>query len=202
MPLVRPALLVGLLAIALGFLFWPGLAARLIHAPRAEAAMEALQRDRVIREAVLAQNSHLATAPDAYTTAMDETWLAEKSRGGGPIIDAMLALPASERLRAIVAASGGAVRHVIVMDARGRNVAIPFPTSDYFQGDEQKWLATYGRAPGTRHVAPPERGHDGSFAACWLSIPLNDAETGAALGAASFELDAALVGNALCRPTP
>ena len=42
---------------------------------------------------------------------------------------------------------------------------------------------------GARHVGPLEPGHDGSFVACWVSAPLNDPETQAAIGAIALEVD-------------
>jgi hypothetical protein len=190
---LRATVLACLLAAAVALAAWPGLTAQFVYGPRLEAIIADLHSDPLVLDSVREQNRRLAHAPEAHTSAMDDAWVAEKNRGGGPTIDAMLASPLSRHLRGIVGASGGVVRHVIVMDAGGRNVAAPFATSDYFQGDEPKWLATFARAAGSRHVAPRELGHDGSFVACWISEPLNDPRTGSPLGAMSIEVDANLV---------
>ena len=73
------------------------------------------------------------------------------------------------------------------MDNKGRNVAVAFATSDYFQGDEAKWLETFGKPLTTRHRAPPEPGHDGTFVAVWISAPLIDVTTQEPIGAVALE---------------
>jgi hypothetical protein len=58
---------------------------------------------------------------------------------------------------------------------------------------------TFGRPLETRHIGPLETGHDGTFPACWVSAPLNDTHTKAAIGAISLEVDARLVRDTWCR---
>ena len=191
------ALGVALIAAISAGLWWPWLAARVVYGPRVTALILALRKDGLVLDAIRAQNRRLAHVSEAYVTAMDEAWSAQKD--GGPLAGTMLDTSASRRLRILVTATGGVVRHAIIMDARGFNVAIAYPTTDYFQGDEPKWLMTFGRPSEARHVAPLEPGHDGSFIACWVSAPLNDPETQAAIGAIAVELDAGLVRETWCR---
>jgi hypothetical protein len=178
-------------------LWWPWLAARFLYGPRVTALILALRQDALVLDAIRAQNPRLAHVSEAYVTAMDEAWSAQKN--GGPFAETMLGTSASRRVRSLVAATGGVVRHAIIMDAKAFNVAIAYPTTDYFQGDEPKWLMTFGRPSAARHVGPLEQGHDGRFVACWVSAPLNDPETKAALGAIALEVDARLARETWCR---
>ena len=143
-----------------------------------------------LREAACPQTPFPASTPLTRRT----TW---SSRVGS-----WLARPASQRLRELIAATGGVARHVILMDASGRIAAVPLPAFNFWQFPKPKFQKTYPLGPGVRHVNVLEWGHDRSFAACWLSETLVDPETGAAIGAFGVELDYAYVGNALCRPTP
>jgi hypothetical protein len=199
---LRHAVLVGLFTAACVILIQPSFLARFIHAPRAERALSWIKADETILATVAEQNRRLAAAPERWDRASDETWRAEAEAGGGAFVNEHLRRPASRRLRQLIGASGGTIRHAIVMDAKGRNAAVADLTADYVQGDEAKWLMTFGRPSGTRHVAPLEPGHDGTYRACWLSEPLVDAATSRPLGAVAIALDAALVGPVLCRPTP
>jgi hypothetical protein len=198
----RTAVLAGLLALAVACLAWPWLMARAVYAPRAERLVAAIRADPRIADAVRAQNALWADKTPAWAIEQDRIWGEEKRAGGGPFLDAMLARPASKRLRALLADIGGVARHVIVMDASGRIAAVPLPAFNFWQFPKPKFQKTFPLGPGTRHVNVLEPGHDGSFVACWLSETLVDPDTRQPIGAFGVELDYAYVGAALCRPTP
>lgn len=198
----RVAVLAALLAVAVAYLASPWLMARLVHAPRAERLVAAIRTDPRIIDAVVAQNALLAAKTPAWAIEQDRIWGEEKRAGGGPFVDAILARPASQRLRELLADAGGIARHVIVMDASGRIAAVPLPAFNFWQFPKPKFQKTYPLGPGARHVNVLEWGHDRSFVACWLSETLVDPQTRQAIGAFAVELDHAYVGDALCRPTP
>jgi hypothetical protein len=198
----RTAVLAGLLALAVACLAWPWLMARAVYAPRAERLVAAIRADPRIADAVRAQNALWADKTPAWAIEQDRIWGDEKRAGGGPFLDAMLARPASQRLRALLADTGGVARHVIVMDASGRIAAVPLPAFNFWQFPKPKFQKTFPLGPGARHVNVLEPGHDGSFVACWLSETLVDPDTRQPIGAFGVELDYAYVDAALCRPTP
>jgi hypothetical protein len=198
----RTAVLAGLLALAVACLAWPWLMARAVYAPRAERLVAAIRADPRIADAVRAQNALWADKTPAWAVEQDRIWGEEKRAGGGPFLEAMLARPASQRLRALLADTGGVARHVIVMDASGRIAAVPLPAFNFWQFPKPKFQKTFPLGPGARHVNVLEPGHDGSFVACWLSETLVDPDTRQPIGAFGVELDYAYVGAALCRPTP
>jgi hypothetical protein len=184
-----------LVAVTAG-LWWPWLAARILYAPVITPLLEAISGDPILLEAVRDQNRRLAHVSEAYIRAVDEAWTAEKN--GGELAATMLDTSASRRLRELLGATRGVVRHAILMDARGLNVAIAYPTTDYFQGDESKWLMTFGRPSATRHKGAVETGHDGTFPSCWVSAPLNEPNTKDPIGAISLEVNALLVRDTWC----
>jgi hypothetical protein len=198
----RTAVLAGLLALAVACLAWPWLMARAVYAPRAERLVAAIRADPRIADAVRAQNALWADKTPAWAVEQDRIWGEEKRAGGGPFLDAMLTRPASQRLRELLADTGGVARHVIVMDASGRIAAVPLPAFNFWQFPKPKFQKTFPLGPGARHVNVLEPGHDGSFVACWLSETLVDPDTRQPIGAFGVELDYAYVGAALCRPTP
>ena len=73
----------------------------------------------VIVEAITAQNTVTAGYSDADITALDEAWMAEVGTSSTPTISPVLENPLAEFLREQVAASGGLITEVFVMDARG-----------------------------------------------------------------------------------
>jgi hypothetical protein len=197
--LLRPAVLATALVVTVGaVLAWPTLSAELIAVPKVHRVLDKISASLPLRAAVIVQNETLAGQSQAEIDAYDEAWMAERRQGTGPLIQGHLALPASDLLRHILAESGGVVEQAILMDNRGRNVAIALPTSDFWQGDEDKWRMTYLRGPAGEHRAVPEQGHDGRFVACWVSRTVNDARTGQPIGAVAIEVNALKAGTRFC----
>ena len=52
--------------------------------------------------------------------------------------------------------NNSAIDEVFLTDNQGANVAAYPPTSDYWQGDEEKWTASYNRGNGTVFIGPLE----------------------------------------------
>jgi hypothetical protein len=197
--LLRPAVLATALVVTVGaVLVWPVLATEFISAPKVNRVLDRISASLPLRAAVLVQNETLASQSQAEIDAYDEAWMAERRQGTGPLIEGHLALPASDLLRRILAESGGVVEQAILMDNRGRNVAIAHATSDFWQGDEDKWLQTFRRGPAGEHRAAPERSHDGRFVACWVSRTVTDARTGEPIGAVAIEVNAERAGTRFC----
>ena len=112
--------------------------------------------DPVIVEAVKAQNATTAGYDAARIDALDKTWRAEVGTAATPTIDPVLTNAAADFLRGRVAANGGMITEVFIMDAQGLNVAASSVTSDYWQGDEDKFQQTYPMGPGAEHYSDIE----------------------------------------------
>ena len=84
------------------------------------------------------------------------------------------------RLRALVAADPVIVE-AMVMDQRGALVCASVGTSDYWQGDEAKWLKSFGA--GTLHIEEAERDESTQLMQSQASLPIRDPRTGTVIGA-------------------
>ena len=69
------------------------------------------------------------------------------------------------------------------MDAVGLNVAASAVTSDYWQGDEDKFLKTYPMGPGAVHFSDVEFDESTQTYQAQISIALTDPATGSVVGA-------------------
>ncbi|MEL7097593.1 MAG: hypothetical protein AAGM84_02075 [Pseudomonadota bacterium] len=140
--------------------------------------------------AIRAQNAATAGYDQDRIDALDSTWRAEVGTDGSALIDSVLGNDASALLSAGVAASGGVITEVFVMDARGLNVASSGVTSDYWQGDEAKFQQTFPVGAGAVHVSDVEFDESTQTYQGQVSMTLTDPETGAPIGAVTFGLNA------------
>jgi hypothetical protein len=138
--------------------------------------------DPVIVNAIIAQNTTTAAYDQAKISELDALWTAQMGMSGVPLIDEVLQNPASDFLRARMAASGGTISEVFVMDARGLNVAAAKATSDYWQGDEAKFSETYPKGPTAIHFGDVELDPSSGEVQAQVSLSIVDA-TGAVVGA-------------------
>jgi hypothetical protein len=133
--------------------------------------------------AIKAQNVTTGGYDQARVDELDKTWRAEADAVDQPMIDAVLNSPASAILTAAREGSEGLFTEIFVMDAKGLNVAQSDPTSDYWQGDEDKWLETYAKGVGMVHVGDLEQDDSTQTLQSQVSMTIADPETGAAIGA-------------------
>ena len=82
------------------------------------------------------------------------------------------------------------ITEVIVMDAKGLNVAASGATSDYWQGDEAKYQETYPKGPGAVHFGEVEFDESSQTYQAQISITVTDPDTGRPIGAMTVGVDA------------
>ena len=75
--------------------------------------------------------------------ALDNQWKAEREAADKPLIAATLSNPLSVYLARIQGKSLGLYAEIFVMDQNGLNVGQSSVTSDFWQGDEDKFQKTY-----------------------------------------------------------
>ncbi len=136
----------------------------------------------VIIEAIKEQNARTAGHDAAEIERLDQVWRAEVGASATPTIDPVLTGPAADFLRERVAASGGTITEIFVMDAQGLNVAASGVTSDYWQGDEDKFIMTHGQGAGAMHYGEVEFDESSQSYQAQISVTLSD-ESGAPVGA-------------------
>lgn len=143
----------------------------------------------VVGIAVADQNARLAEIDPATIDALDQQWRAERGAIDQPLIAQTIARPLSGYLTRLQAWSGGLITEVFVMDRYGLNVGQSAITSDYWQGDEAKFLETVPLGPHALFIDEAEY-HDAT--GTWrvqvnMSIPSADGRE--AIGAMTVEIN-------------
>lgn len=109
----------------------------------ANGQLKQIAADPGLVAAITAQNGETGGYDQAKIDELDKQWRAEVDAGSKPLIDKVLGTDASKALLAAQDASGGLITEIFATDAKGLNVAQSTVTSDYWQGDEDKFSKTY-----------------------------------------------------------
>lgn len=146
--------------------------------------------DEVIVAAIKAQNAVTGGYDSAQIDKLDKVWRAEVGEAQTPTISLVLNSAASDFLRSQVAGSGGLITEVFTMDAKGLNVAASDTTSDYWQGDEEKFSLTYMVGTDAVHYSEVEFDESTQMYQAQISFTIVDPETGQAIGAMTVGVNA------------
>lgn len=136
--------------------------------------------------AIKAQNEAHAGFTQDKIDALDKEWRAEVGQASTPMIDGVLASDASAQLAAIRDESEGLLTEIFLMDNHGLNVATSDITSDYWQGDEAKWIETYKVGAGAIHISDVELDESTQTYQAQISLTVADLETSEPVGAVTF----------------
>ena len=139
--------------------------------------------DATLVTAIKTQNAETAGYDQAKIDELDQTWRAFLGMDDAPIITAVVANPAAEFLRQKVASSDGVITEAFVMDARGLNVAASVATSDYWQGDEEKFTQTYPVGADAVHYGEVGLDESTKEVQGQISVTITDPTTGETVGA-------------------
>lgn len=154
-----------------------------------ESGLRAEIETAAMAASIRAQNAEHESVSQAEIDALDATWRAEVGAGGGPMVDRLLSAAASAALRDVQTRHGGLLTEIFVVDAHGLNVAQSDPTSDYWQGDEAKFLETYPKGPGAVFVDEVEFDESTQTLQAQVSFTFVDPADGTAIGAATAAVD-------------
>ena len=187
----------GLLLAAFGAIAVAGTAGASEFGPQlgalAEGELAAWIDDPAVIDAVRAQNAAHEGIAQADIDAMDTQWRSEVAAAGGALIDEVMGRPGSDALRARKESAGGLVTEVFVTDAHGLNVIQSDVTSDYWQGDEEKFTETFGKADGFYLIGEVEFDESTQTYQSQVSMPINDPDTGAPIGSVTFGVNLELL---------
>ena len=145
--------------------------------------------DPVLVDAVKAQNAQNAGLAQADIDALDKKWRAETEGSSKEMIDGVLGNALSQFLKAKQQEAGGLITEVFVMDNKGLNVGQSDVTSDYWQGDEDKWRKTFLAGPNSMHIGDAERDKSTRVLQRQLSLPVADPVSGKVIGAITVGID-------------
>jgi len=156
----------------------------------ADSQIRAWIADPMVIDAVKAQNAKHAGLTQAEIEGLDQQWRSETGASIQPLIDSVLNNALSRHLRELKANGRGLFTEIFVMDNKGLNVGQSDITSDYWQGDEDKWQQTYGAGPGAIHISEVELDESSQTFQTQISLPVLDPATGAVIGAITVGVDA------------
>lgn len=148
-----------------------------------ESQLRAIAQDPVVVEAVKAQNAEYASLTQADIDKLDQQWKTEATAADKPLIGKVLANAVSKYLAQAREQSKGLYNELFVMDDKGLNVGASDATSDYWQGDEDKWQKTYSVGPDAVFVDKVEQDESTQQLQSQVSFSIVDPATRTAIGA-------------------
>lgn len=133
-----------------------------------------------IIKAIKEQNAKNASLTQAEIDALDKKWMAHDASVITPVINS----PSSGLLKKILLDSKGLYTEIFIMDNKGLNVAQSGPTSDYWQGDEDKWQKTFLMGASGVHISKIE--YDDSSKQFQFQLSFSIVDGDAVIGAVTF----------------
>lgn len=146
--------------------------------------------DPIIIDAILHANEVNAALDQAKVLELDTVWRSEVGTQDTPTITPILTNQAADFLRDKVDASGGIISEAFIMDAHGLNAAASSLTSDMWQGDEEKFTASYGAGVGAVHIGDVEFDESTQAYLGQVSLAITDPDSGTLIGALTVGVNA------------
>lgn len=143
----------------------------------------------IVRLSVESQNNRLQKLEQGKIDALDKQWRAEREADDKPLIAATLSNPLSNYLIRMQGRSVGLYVEIFVMDQNGLNVGQSSITSDFWQGDEDKFQKTYDVGNDAVFIDEPEWDDDAKIWRGQVSFTLDDEKQENKLGAVTVELN-------------
>ena len=156
-----------------------------------EGEIAAFASDPILINAIIAQNAVTASYDQAKIDEMDKQWRAEVDASSKPLIEATMGNAASAYLKTVQDESMGKYAEIFAMDAKGLNVAQSTLTSDYWQGDEDKFTGSFGA--NAIHIGEVEQDESTQAFQSQVSVPITDPATGALIGAITVGVDVSML---------
>lgn len=141
--------------------------------------------DAKVISAVNNQNARYASLSQGDIDRLDKQWRAETSSNSRDLIDGVLSNSLSGYLGGIKNDAAGLYTEIFVMDNKGLNVGQSDVTSDYWQGDEDKWKKTFLAGADAVFIDDVEFDESTQTFQAQLSLPVVDPVTGETIGAAT-----------------
>lgn len=140
--------------------------------------------------AVVRSNGLHSAMPESDLISLDLAWRAEVGRALTPTITPILENDLAATLRRLTEEHAGVITEIILMDSRGMNVAVSHLTSDFWQGDEDKYLMTYPAGASGLHISDVEFDESTQSYQLQASFTVSDVNTGSPIGAVTVGLNA------------
>lgn len=125
--------------------------------------------DPVLQSAVKAQNAR--AVPLAEIQRLDQAWAAKQNEA---LVQKTITGACADRLRELAAKAG--YGEAFVSDNQGALVCATARTSDYWQGDEAKWINAFGKGKGATFIDRPRLDDSARARLAQISVPLMDGQ--------------------------
>ena len=142
----------------------------------------------VVAMSIESQNKRRANMTQKQIDDADQEWVREREAEDQPLVAAVLTNPLSSYLTQIQARSGGLYSEIFVMDDKGLNVGQSSITSDFWQGDENKFQNTYPKGPDAVFIDQAEYNKDSDNWRAQVSMTMTG-QDGAKIGAVTVEVN-------------
>lgn len=155
-----------------------------------DGSIRAWANDPVLVAAINAANTERAGYDQAKIDGLDTAWRAEVGQADSPTITPIMTSAAADFLRAQVDASAGKITEVFITDNVGLNVAVSAPTSDMWQGDEEKFSNVFPVGPDAVVFSEIELDESTQTYQGQISIPVIDPATSQVIGTMTIGVNA------------
>ena len=143
----------------------------------------------ILLDAVRRQNDVNRSLTSADIESLDAQWRQETLSSERPLISAVLATELSGFLRDKQTEQRGLFTEIFVVDNRGLNVGQSDVTSDYWQGDEEKWQRTFLIGPDEVFIDGVEQDESTQQFQSQVSLSISDPQTGNVIGSITVGVD-------------
>lgn len=159
----------------------------------AQGQLREIAQNPELVAAIIAQNAASSGYDQAKIDELDKQWRAEVDAAAKPLIDATMGTAASQYLVGVQNESGGLFTELFATDAMGLNVAQSTLTSDYWQGDEDKFTASFGAGADAVVLGEVEQDESTQTYQSQVSITITDPATGAPIGSITAGVDVSML---------
>jgi hypothetical protein len=111
----------------------------------------------IVHKAIEEQNAKFGDVSDMDVRVLDNTYRSEIQTGQWQMVKGLLGKPVSRYLKSMQDDSQGTIVEIFVTDRHGLNVGQSVATTDYWQGDEDKFLKTFARGSDEVFIDRAER---------------------------------------------
>lgn len=143
----------------------------------------------VVRLSITTQNHKYGLMSTSEIKQLDQQWRSERKSDDKPLIAATLSNPLSVYLSRMQGQSAGAFVEIFVMDNKGLNVGQSSITSDFWQGDEDKFLKTFPKGASAVFIDKPEWDDKLKIWRVQLNKTVTDSDNATPIGAITVEVN-------------
>ncbi len=111
----------------------------------------------IVIHAIEEQNIRFGNVSSMDIAVLDNTYRSEMKTGDWQMVRRLLDKPVSRYLKSKQSDSQGTIVEFFVTDRNGLNVGQSVPTTDYWQGDEDKYLRTFAAGSNETFISRAER---------------------------------------------